>query len=214
MLEALNFGVPLDRARVVCVLVHGRGQTPEEMVETVVGHLTAPGVAYVLPRAKSKSWYDARAVDPLTDQTRAQVAQSLAELGQVMAQAQKSGLPVLLAGFSQGACLALEHALASGPWPGALVAFTGCRVGAVGDERPNMPLNGLPVYLTGGDGDPWIPVTGFAEAAAALGLAHARLRADLFSGRGHEVCPQELRVLDGVLRDLAQGKPVTWESSR
>ena len=72
-------------------------------------------------------------------------------------------------------------------------------------------LAALPVYLTGGDADPWIPVSAFAEAAAAVGGAHARLRADLFPGRGHEVSAAEIAVLDAMLADLAAGRPVSLE---
>lgn len=204
----LMLGVPLDQARVTCVFVHGRGQSPEAMEQGVIRHLSTPGVAYILPRAPGGSWYAARAVDALTDDTRAALAQSLAALGQVMA-----GLrgPVLLGGFSQGACLALEYAFASGPWHGALAALTGCRVGQGTDARPAAALTGLPVYMSGGDNDPWIPVAAMAEAVACLGTAQARLRADIFPGRGHEVSPAEIAILDAMLADMAAGRPVSLE---
>lgn len=211
--QPLVLGVPLAKARVICVFVHGRGQSPEAMEQAVIRHLSAPGVAYVLPRAPGGSWYDARAVDALSGATRVALARSLALLGSVIAGARAAapGVPVLLAGFSQGACLSLEYALSQGPWTGALAALTGCRVGQAGDDRPAIDLGGLPVYLTGGDADPWIPVQAFADAAAGLATARARLRADVFPGRGHEVSASELAVLDGMLRDLAQRRPVRLE---
>jgi phospholipase/carboxylesterase len=208
----LHLGAPLEQARVVCVVVHGRGQTPEDMVDSLTRRLTAPDVVYVLPRAEGKSWYTAKAVDPLTEVTRGQLAASLAVLGEAVALAR--GRPLLVAGFSQGACLSLEHAFRHGPWAGGLVAFTGCRVGRAGDARPAETLAGMPVYLSGGDADPWIPVSAFAEAAAALASAQARLRADVFPGRAHEISALELAVLDEMLGDLAAGRPVTWGASR
>lgn len=214
-MTALLRGVPLEHARVLCVVVHGRGQSPEAMEEAITRHLTTPDVAYVLPRADTGSWYAARAVDPLTGVTRGELSRSLDRLEGAVAAARAvtPGLPMLLAGFSQGACLSLEHAFRRGPWQGGLVAFTGCRVGVVSDERPSEALRDLPVYLTGGDADPWIPVEAFAEAAAALGSAQARLRADMFPGRGHEVSALELRVLDAMLGDLAAGRTVSWGSA-
>jgi phospholipase/carboxylesterase len=208
----LQLGVPVTEARVLCVFVHGRGQSPEAMRADVIRHLRTPDVAYVLPRAAAASWYGARAVDALSDTTRAELGHSLARLAQDIgaAQAQAPGLPLVLAGFSQGACLSLEHAFAVGPWHGALAAFTGCRVGQGADARPAADLSGLPAYLSGSDADPWIPVQAFAEAALALGAARARLRADVFPGRAHQVSTTEIAVLDAMLADLAAGRPIGW----
>ena len=205
-------GVAPDKAQVLCVFVHGRGQSPEAMEEAVIRRLSTPGVACLLPRAATGSWYGARAVDPLNAETRGELAASLAELARDITalRTRAAHLPLLLAGFSQGACLALEHAFAAGPWSGALAAFTGCRVGQVQDTRPAADLTGLPVYLSGGDADPWIPVSAFAEAAAALGHAHARLRADIFPDRPHEVSAAEIAILDGMLADLAAGRHMNW----
>ena len=72
------------QARAICVFVHGRGQSPEEMQSHVLARLDAPDVAFVLPRAESGSWYDARAIDPLTAGTRTALQAALdcaAELG-------------------------------------------------------------------------------------------------------------------------------------
>jgi phospholipase/carboxylesterase len=213
--EHMHLGVPLAEARVICVFVHGRGQSPEAMEDGVIRHLSTPGVSYVLPRAPGGIWYTARAVDALTDDSRAALGQSVALLRNVIAaaRAQAPGVPVLLGGFSQGACLSLELAFADGPWPGALVALTGCRVGQQTDVRARSNLNGMPVYLTGGDADPWISVQAFAEAAADLGLAQARLRADVFPGRGHEASKSEIDMLDAMLNNLATGRAAIGEQA-
>jgi phospholipase/carboxylesterase len=204
----LHRGVPLAQARVVCVFVHGRTQSPEEMEEHVVRHLTVPGVAWVLPRAAGRVWYAARAVDPLTDDTRTALAAARAQVARDVAAARAAapGAPLVLAGFSQGACLTLEYLLAGGGGVDAAAAFTGCRVSVPADDLPRADLAGLPVYLTGGDADPWIPVDAFAAAAGALGHARAALRADLFPGRPHEVSAPERAVLAAMLTALAEGR--------
>lgn len=201
---ALRLGAAAG-ARAVCVLVHGRGQSPEEMQSHILARLKAPGVAFVLPRAPSGVWYAAKAVDALTDDTRAALAAALQHLAADVAAARAAhpGLPLVLAGFSQGACLSLEYAFAGLPPPEALVAFTGCRVGLLSDDRPRALPPGLPVYLTGSDADPWIPAAAFAEAALELTRARARLRADAFPGRPHEATDAEVAMLQRVLADLA-----------
>lgn len=191
-------------ARAVCVLLHGRSQSPEEMEAHVLARLAAPGVAFVLPRAPGGAWYAARAVDALTDDTRGALAASLDHLAADMAAARGPGVPVMLAGFSQGACLALEH-ICGGGRPDAVAALTGCRVGQATDARPRADLTGLPVLLTGSDDDPWIPISAWAGAAADLGSMGARLRLEVLPGRAHEVSDFEIAILGQMLARLSSG---------
>jgi phospholipase/carboxylesterase len=205
----LLLGEALQSATVLCVVVHGRGQSPELMAEHIVGRLDTKGVAYILPRAASKSWYNARALDALTQTTRDQLATSLDQIRQAVAMA-PVGVPVVLVGFSQGACLVLEYSFAFGPWRGALLSLTGCRVGLPSDDRPQLDLSGMPVYLSAGEKDPWIPLPFYAQAALELGSVRARLRTDVFPGRDHEVSNTEIDVLQSVLNQLLQGREVRW----
>jgi phospholipase/carboxylesterase len=207
--EALAHGVHPREADVLCVFVHGRTQSPEDMIENVLRHLQCKGVAFALPRAAGNSWYAARAIDPLNEQVRVELAASLDHLHGVVASLQREAgrkLPLLIGGFSQGACLALEHAMRSGRWDGAMVNFTGCRVGTAEDEKPSADLDGMPVYISGSDADPWIPPHAHAQAVEALASSRARVRNDVFPGRSHSVCDAEIEVLDGMLKALAQGR--------
>jgi phospholipase/carboxylesterase len=214
--DIVFLGADPAMAKALCVFVHGRNQSPEEMEAAVIHRLSAPDVAFALPRAEGKSWYTARAIDPLTDPTRSELAQSLADLARLIAdlRARAPSLPLVLAGFSQGACLSLEHAFTGHQPPDALAAFTGCRVGLPGDDRPGSLSPGLPVYLSAGSADPWIPVRAFAETAAALGQAEAKLRCDVFPARPHEVSATEIALLDGLLADLAAGRTPRLEAPR
>lgn len=206
--EPHRCGVSPAEAEVLCVFVHGRTQSPEDMMEQVIGRLSVGRVSYCLPRAEGNSWYAARATDALLDGTRTELGLSLDYLHGLIEDIRERGgrdKPLLLGGFSQGACLSLEYAMKFGPWNGAMVNLTGCRVGQPTDERPTADLDGLPVYLTGSDQDPWIPVSAFAEASEALGRARARLRCELFPGRPHQASRMEVAALDAILTDLAAG---------
>lgn len=212
--NVLHVGADPAEAKALCVFVHGRGQSPEAMVDHVVRHLPQD-VAYALPRAKGGSWYVARAVDPLNTVTRDELDASLAQVEAAIADlCRASARPVLLAGFSQGACLSLELACAGRVRPDGVAALTGCRVGRPDDTRPAALAAGLPVYLTGGDRDPWIPLSAFAEAAADLGGQGAALRADLFPGRAHEVSAGEIAMLAAMLGDLGEGRAPRMEAPR
>ncbi len=220
--DTLFLGAGPARAKALCVFVHGRNQGPEEMEASVIGPLLAEfpalgaEVAFALPRAADGSWYRALAVDPLTEATRAELAQSLTGLAGVIAalRAEAPGRPLALAGFSQGACLSLEHAFGGSEPPQAVAAFTGCRVGRAGDARPAAIAAGLPVYLSAGSADPWIPLAAFAEAALALGQGGARLRADVFPDRPHAVSAAERALLATLLTDLAAGRAPAFAAPR
>jgi phospholipase/carboxylesterase len=206
--EPLIAGVAPAEADVLCIFVHGRTQSPEDMMEQVIGQLSVRGVSYCLPRATGNSWYAARATDALTDPTREELQKSLEYINGLVGALRRAGgreKPLLIGGFSQGACLSLEYAMTFGPWNGAMVNLTGCRVGQAADLRPAQDLDGMPVYLTGSDQDPWIPVSAFAEASEALGRARARLRCELFPGRTHQASEMEVAAVDAILQDLAEG---------
>lgn len=205
---SVTAGAVPEQAAVACLILHGRGQTPEEMLRDVLNRVGLPLVHYRLPGAAGKSWYDARAVDPLTDATRAQVSAALDQVGAGLAALADQGFPpqrIVLAGFSQGACVALEYALQRGAAFGGLCLHTACRVGgATGGER----LQGLPVYAGCGDADSWIPFGHFITGLADLGAAGARLRADIFPGQPHLVCEAEIAVLRALLQAVATGQEV------
>lgn len=212
----LRLGSRAPEAKAICVFVHGRGQSPEAMQSHVLARLSAPAVAFVLPRAPQGAWWDARAVDPLTPVARAQLSAALDHIAAAVAAARGElpGLPLLLAGFSQGACLAIEYLCAGLPPPEALAALTGCRVGVAADGRAEAIPAGLPVYLSGADADPWIPVDAFADAAQSLGRKGVSLRADLFPGRSHEVSDAEIAMLEAMLADLTAGRGPRMEAAR
>ncbi|MCZ7889477.1 MULTISPECIES: alpha/beta hydrolase [Agrobacterium] len=204
----LRSGPEGSQAKAICVFIHGRNQSPEEMQRHVLARLSAKAVAFALPRAPLGQWWDARAIDPLTPESRTQLLTAIDHLDSVLAtvRVELPGRPVLLAGFSQGACLAIEYLCTGRTPPDAVAAFTGCRVGTSDDERPEAIPVGMPVYLSGGDEDPWIPVSAFTGAALSLGRRGARLRADVFPGRGHEISDAEITMLEGLLEDLVAGK--------
>ena len=205
----LLLGAPPGEALVHCIFIHGRTQSPEDMAEQVIARLTATeGIAFILPRAPGNSWYGARATEALTDVTREQLQRSVDHVRGLVDRLPRDAAqppPLVIGGFSQGACLALEYAMRHGPWQGAMVNLTGCRVGTPACERPFADLDCLPVYLTGSDRDAWIPVDAFASAAEALARARARLRCDILPDRAHEVSAAEIAVFDTILAGVAGG---------
>jgi phospholipase/carboxylesterase len=165
-----------------------------------------------MPMAGGKSWYKAKAVDPLTEETRASLAEGLATFDAVLAaeRAAHPGVPVVAAGFSQGACMVAEWVLRGAVVEG-LGVFTGCRVGAFDQGEPARGLGGLPVYASCGDQDSWIPLPAFMGMCGVFGASGARLRADVLPGRPHDICPNEVAEFSRMLAAVADGRPVMAE---
>lgn len=203
----VTMGADAEAAKIVCVFVHGRTQSPDEMIEHVIRHLDAPTTRFILPKSDGEGWYNARAIDPLTDDARSELDAGLEALGRTIeiARSECPNAKFVLAGFSQGACLSMEHIMRSGPWDGALCLFTGCRVGTASDDLPRAALEKMAVYASCGDADPWIPVAPFQEMVQTLIECGARVSTDAFPGREHCVTATECGVLNDMLSNLQQG---------
>ena len=204
----MRLGCDPVAARAVAVVLHGRGQSPDWMRTALVEPMDTEGVHFVLPAAPGGSWYDAKAVDPLTDATAEQLDRALGRVGEAIRAAREAGpdLPVALIGFSQGACLVHEYLHRVGPVDAA-VALTGCRVGS-DDDLPRAELDGVSVYATNGDRDPWIPTPAFLRALGDLVAGRSRVRAEVFPGRNHGICEAEVACVSRLLGNLAASRPV------
>ena len=203
---SVTAGADVGQAGAACLFLHGRGQTPDDMLHDVVDRINLSGVHYRLPAAPGKSWYDAKAVDRSTAATRAQLGAALDLVAAELAALETEGIAperIVLAGFSQGACVALELVLQRPALLGGLCLLTACRVGGA---TGGGPLRGLPVYAGCGDADSWIPLPQFIAALHDLGAAGARLRADIFPDRPHLVCDAEIAALRAMLQAVASGQ--------
>jgi phospholipase/carboxylesterase len=201
-------GATAAAARAVCVFLHGRGQNPVEMVATVLARVDAPAVRFVLPAAPAAGWYDARAIAPMTPATAKQLDAALEVIGGAIAEARAAcpGAPVVLAGFSQGACLTLEWLMRAGGVAAAAV-LTGCRVDAPDDDLPRRDLGGVPVYMSCGDADDGIPLWAFRKAADELAATGAQVRTEILPGRPHAVSDAECAALARLLGTITAGAP-------
>lgn len=209
MAGTVTTGADPAAAQAVAVVLHGRGQTPDYMVGAVIDRLSVGGVHFVLPAAEGEAWYDAKAVEPMTNDTEAQLTAALRLVAGAEAEARAAcpGVPLVLIGFSQGACLVIEHLMRGGQADAAAM-LTGCRVGAASDDLPVADLGGMPVYCTNGDADPWIPTWAFQKAVGDLIGAGARVRSDVFPGRAHDIGGAEIAVLDALIADTIAARPV------
>jgi predicted esterase len=103
----------------------------------------------------------------------------------------------VIAGFSQGACLATEFVATHPSQYGALIAFTGGVIGPPGSVTSNgrysgHDLDSMPALFSSGDPDPHVPWDRVEESASILGAMGASVTLRRYPGRPHTISAEEL----------------------
>ena len=193
-------------AAVAAVLMHGRDQDPDYMLDEVVRRVGLDDrVAYVLPRAADRSWYPGRFHDPIED-NEPWLGWSLQALEAAVDQARggRSVPQVALVGFSQGACIVAEH-LARRPEPyGAAAILTGALFGTAADRLPVGSLGGLPMFVGIAQDDDWISLDAVRDTVEAFQRAGARCELHVYDHQEHGVNDDEIVAVRTLLTDLLE----------
>jgi homogentisate 1,2-dioxygenase len=185
-------GPPLNAACHVVIALHGRGSNAGAIIarmREIVGD--GPGIALVAPQAGTGTWYPGSYRDAWTDQPRA-VESALGAIEAVVARVreQAPATPASLAGFSQGACLALEWAArnSSGRGLSHVIAFSGARLGpATAQPPPAGEIAATAFLLAIAENDAWVSAGDVRATASALERAGAAVETLVVAGDGHEV---------------------------
>jgi predicted esterase len=205
--RVVTVGAPLDRARAAVVLLHGRGGSAED-IASLAQVLGAERIAYLVPEATNHTWYPQRFIAPLAA-NEPWLGSALGVVAALVARAAGAGIPqrrVAIAGFSQGACLALEYAARTPARYGAVLGFSGGLIGPPDQARPAVAagasLDGTPVFLGCGDRDGHIPVEVVEASGAALTALGARVDLRIYPGMGHTINEDELAAARTLLTGL------------
>lgn len=200
----LHAGAEPREAAAAVVLLHGRGAGAEDILG-VAEPLSFPGVAYLAPEAAGATWYPYSFLAPL-EANEPWLSSALARVEELVLALADEGVPaerVMVAGFSQGACLTLEHAVRNPRRYGGIVAFTGGLIGPPGTPR-DYPgsLDGTPAFLGAGDPDPHVPWPRVEESAAVLRGVGAEVRVERYPGLGHTIADAELAIAREMLAKI------------
>jgi predicted esterase len=202
-------GVPVDMAAYALVLVHGRGGTPEGMLPVARAAGAADGFV-LAPRAAGGEWYPLRFLAPAA-QNEPWLSSALGAIGRTVDAIRAHGIPadrIILAGFSQGACLILEYAARHPARFGGIAALAGAMVGDP-RERPAYAgsLAGTPVLLACGDADEHIPESYVRDSAAVMTGLGAAVDLRIYPGLGHSIAGDQLDALRDMLDAVRASVP-------
>jgi phospholipase/carboxylesterase len=202
--NVVRSGAPLSAARAAMVLVHGRGGNAEDMLG-LADAFEARDVAYVAPQAPSGSWYPRSFMAPTTQNepflgdALETLSNAIEDLGQAGMRADK----IVLLGFSQGACLALEFAARHARRFGGLVGLSGGLIGP--DETPRNysgSLAGTPVFLGCSNVDSHIPLARVNETTEVLKRLDGDVTEVIYPGMGHTIVEDEVEHVRKILRSI------------
>ena len=210
---------PVGAPRVAVMLLHGLDMDPVRLAP-IVKSLKLPALV-ALPRGPiaraggGRSWWpvddaarEARMRDGPADLHDShphgrEPAREAVHAAALVLRERAPGLPLVLAGFSQGAMLALDVVLQAPPLPvDALALWSGSRL-AFAEWAPALQrLRGVRVDLVHGRADANLGIAAGRSLRDALADAGAHVRWLPFDG-GHEIPPQAWLALRRLVRELA-----------
>jgi phospholipase/carboxylesterase len=189
----LQAGTPLAEAAGAVILLHGRGGSAEDIL-SLAGAIGHPGLAYLAPEAAGRTWYPNSFLAPRAV-NEPYLSSALARIEEVV---KLTGLPtekIVIAGFSQGACLSTEFVATHPARYAGLIAFTGGLIGPLGESVAHTGhLAGTPALFLSGDPDPHVPWSRVEESAAVLESMGAAVDSKRYPGRPHTVSAEELTL--------------------
>lgn len=200
----LHAGTALAQARAAMILIHGRGASAESIL-LLAEEFKQPDFAYLAPQASEGTWYPNRFLAP-TATNEPWLSSALAVVGDLIAQVHEAGIPaerLMLLGFSQGACLALEFAARHAQRYGGVIGLSGGLIGADNEpRRDNGNFSGTPIFLGCSDVDFHIPKERVEHAAETLKTLGAEVTMRLYRNMEHTVNHDEVKFIRSLMQEL------------
>ena len=187
-------GEPLETAQAAIILMHGRGANAADIL-SLTAYLGAPNFAYLAPEAARYTWYPQSFLAPI-DQNEPYLSSALETVGSAVSQVEAAGISadkIVLAGFSQGACLASEFAARNAKRYGGIIVFSGGLIGPPDTPRNYAgSLDDTPVFLGCSNIDFHIPEARVHETAEVFQTMGANVTEKIYPNMDHTIIQDEI----------------------
>jgi phospholipase/carboxylesterase len=204
----LTAGTPLAEAKAAMIMIHGRGATADNIL-SLSGEMNGNDFAFLAPQAAGYQWYPNTFRAPL-ESNQPWLDSSLKKIADLLDHLAQNGIPaenVIMLGFSQGACLALEYAARNPRRYGGIVGLSGGLIGPDGMQRTfTGSLQQTPVFIGCSDRDPHIPLNRVHEATEAMRTLGAEVTERIYPGMGHTVNVDEIEYVMNMMTALRTGQ--------
>lgn len=199
--KTVTAGQPLAKATKALVMLHGRGATAEDILG-LARELNVVGYALVAPQATNYTWYPHSFLAPVK-QNEPWLTSAIQVIGEIVGDIRKAGIKdenIYFAGFSQGACLALEFVTRNATRWGGVASFTG---GLIGDkiypDNYRGDFAGTPVFIGTSDPDPHVPVERVNASADLIRSMKANVTQKVYPEMGHTINRDEIAIVNKIM---------------
>jgi predicted esterase len=196
-------GKPLGEAKKALILLHGRGATAQSIL-SLAEALGATEFAVLAPQAHMNQWYPKRFVAPV-EQNEPYLSSALTMLSNLITKVNEAGIStenIVIAGFSQGACLAAEYVARNPQRYGGVLIFSGGLIGmgpTVFSTLYKSQLEGTPIFMGCSDVDAHIPLQRFEKSGMILHELGASVTLKVYRGMDHTIIQEEIEEAKKVL---------------
>jgi len=195
-------GAPLKYAKRALIMTHGRGDSPEGMMQVTAALTDDPDMALIFPRATNNTWYPQSFMAP-TANNQPWLDSAVALVLRVIDEVNEAGIAdeqLFIGGWSQGACLALECASRRARRYAGLFAFSGGLIGPEIDRsKYEGSFEGTPVFIGCSDADFHIPLSRLKETDQVMTDYDANVDLQLYPGMGHTINEDEIQRVRALL---------------
>ena len=190
-IEVLTIGQKSDK---VIIFIHGRGADAQNILS--LARFFPEQQYFIAPNAKNNQWYPYSFLEP-KEKNQPYLNESLELLQKITKPFQKEH--IYFAGFTQGACLALEFIAKNPAKYGGVAALSG---GLIGDSLKGYKgdLKGTNIFLGCDENDPFIPVSRVHETEEVLKNLNASVKKNIYSELGHSINQDEIVEIKKVLK--------------
>ena len=201
-------GQPLRESHGVAVMMHGRGRDTDDILG-LADRIGVAGFSYLAPAAHENSWYPYSFLEPI-EENEPRLSYALETYDETVDGLVKQGIPrrrIVLAGFSQGACLAAEYAVRHADRYGGILLFTGGLIGPPGTRwEYEGSFAGTPVFLGTSDVDEFVPEERVRESARVFEGMGADVTLRVYPGMDHVVNDDEISIAGDIMRGVASAE--------
>ncbi|MBB3837545.1 phospholipase/carboxylesterase [Runella defluvii] len=194
-------GVPLDQAKRVLIMTHGRGASAQSIL-SLAAELAVDGFALAAPQATGNTWYPYSFLAPEA-QNEPGLSSGLAVLKELLDTVKAAGISsenVYFLGFSQGACLTSEFvARHAQPFGGVFILSGGVIGDSVKIERYTGNFAGTPIFLGCSDVDAHVPKDRAQDSSEVFRTLGATVTERIYPNAPHSIFQDEIDHINHIL---------------
>ena len=194
-------GIPLETAKKVLIMLHGRGADAEDII-SMAPNFNVREFAILAPTATNNTWYPQSFLSALIV-NEPWLTAGLDLLKEMVIEVNEKGIStenIYFLGFSQGACLSMEFVARNAQKYGGVAAFTG---GLIGDkiytENYSGDFRGTPIFIGSSNPDIHVPVERVEKSANLLRQMNAIVTEKFYLNMGHTINQDEIDIVNDLI---------------